>query len=242
MCMPRNFHLLYLFFIVLLAGCQPSIQVDLIVHNGVIYTVDSLFTQQQAFAVKDGKFLAIGTSEDILSHDKADSVVDAKGQPVYPGFYDPHSHFMGLGSKLDAADLVGTVSYQDVVDRLKVFRAENPDRAWLLGRGWDQNDWPEKSFPDKTLLDEAFPDVPVLLTRIDGHASLVNSKALQLAKVTTASKVEGGLVEIKDGKITGILVDNASRLVTKVIPPYSTLLFLGSDNEIVAFLPIETGT
>lgn len=219
MCMPRKFHLLCLFFIVLLSGCQPSVQVDLIVHNGVIYTVDSLFTQQQAFAVKDGKFLAIGTSEDILSHYNADSVIDAKGQPIYPGFYDPHSHFMGLGSKLDAADLVGTTSYQDVVDRLKAFRAEHPERAWLLGRGWDQNDWPDKGFPDKSLLDEAFPDVPVLLTRIDGHASLVNSKALQLAKVTAYSKVEGGLVEIKDGKPSGILVDNASRLVTKVIPP-----------------------
>lgn len=221
MCMPRKFNLLYLFFIALLSGCQPSVQVDLIVHNGVIYTVDSLFTQQQAFAVKDGKFVAIGTSEDILSHYTSDSVIDAKGQAVYPGFYDPHSHFLGLGSKLDAADLVGTTSYQDVVDRLKAFRAEHPDRAWLLGRGWDQNDWTDKSFPDKSLLDQAFPDVPVLLTRIDGHASLVNSKALQLAKVTGASKVEGGLVELKNGQPTGILVDNASRLVTKVIPPYS---------------------
>ena len=140
--------------------------------------------------------------------DRADSVVNAGGKAIYPGFYDPHSHFMGLGGMLDVADLVGTTSYEEIIEKLKAFRAANPDRTWLLGRGWDQNDWADTRFPDKVLLDKAFPDVPVYLTRIDGHASLVNSKALELARVAASSSVEGGLVELKNGSPTGILVDN----------------------------------
>ncbi len=221
MCKPTISSILYLFSLLFLGGCKTSTQVDLIVHNGLVYSVDSTFAIHEAFAVKDGKFVAIGSSDEILKNYEADSVIDAGGRPVYPGLYDPHSHFMGLGRKLDAADLVGTTSYEDVIQRLKAFRAENPDRAWLLGRGWDQNDWQDKRFPDKALLDAAFPDVPVLLTRIDGHASLVNSKALLLGQVRADSKVEGGLVMVKNGQPTGILVDRASGLVSRMIPAYT---------------------
>jgi predicted amidohydrolase YtcJ len=209
------------FLVIFFWSCKTSTQVDLIVYNGVVYSVDSAFSVHEAFAVKDGKFVAMGTSEEIRNLYRADSVIDAGGRAIYPGFYDPHSHFMGLGRKLDAADLVGTTSYEDVIEKLKAFRARNPDRAWLLGRGWDQNDWEDKRFPDKTLLDAAFPDVPVLLTRIDGHASLVNSKALGMASITAKSKAEGGLVEVRNGQPTGILVDRASDLVTRMIPDYT---------------------
>lgn len=198
--------------------CQTKDRVDLILHNGVVYSVDSSFTSQEAFAVKDGKFVAVGSSEDILNQYEADSVIDAGGQAVFPGLYDPHSHFMGLGGKLNATDLVGTTSYAEIVERLKAFRADHPDREWLMGRGWDQNDWDDTRFPDKSLLDEAFPDIPVYLTRIDGHAALVNSKALEMAEVNASSKAEGGLVQLKNGQPTGILVDNAQRLIGRVIP------------------------
>nr|WP_317129165.1 amidohydrolase [Arundinibacter roseus] len=183
--------------------------------------MDSTFTVHEAFAVKDGKFVAIGSSEEILARFSADSVLDAKGKAIFPGFYDPHSHFFGLGSKLNSADLVGTSSYEDIISQLKAFRAKHPDRAWLIGRGWDQNDWEDTRFPDKSLLDQAFPDIPVFLTRIDGHAALVNSKALELANVSTNSTIEGGLVEVKGGQLTGILVDKAQGLVQKVIPESS---------------------
>ena len=218
MSKPKLSLVLYLFLALIFWGCQTSSRVDLIVHNGVVYSVDSAFITHEAFAVKDGKFVAVGSNDEILGQYEADSMIDAGGKAVYPGLYDPHSHFMGLGGKLDAADLVGTTSYAEIVEKLKAFRAANPDRAWLTGRGWDQNDWADTRFPDKALLDAAFPDIPVYLTRIDGHAALVNTKALQLAQVTGASKVDGGLVELKNGQPTGILVDNAQRLVGRAIP------------------------
>ncbi len=218
MRMPRI--LVFLCFIVpiFLWQCQTKVRVDMILHNGVVYSVDSSFSTQEAFAIKDGNFVAVGSNDDILNNYEADSVIDAGGQAVFPGLYDPHSHFMGLGGKLNSADLVATNSYVEIVGRLKTFRAEHPDREWLVGRGWDQNDWDDKQFPDKSLLDEAFPDTPVYLTRIDGHAALVNSKAMQLAGVDAASKAEGGLVQLKNGQPTGILVDNAQGLVGRVIP------------------------
>jgi predicted amidohydrolase YtcJ len=218
MSKPKLSLVLYLFLPLLFWKCQKSTRVDLIVHNAVVYSVDSAFTTHQAFAIQDGAFVAVGSNDDILGQYEADSMIDAGGKAIYPGFYDPHSHFMGLGGKLDAADLVGTTSYEEIVEKLKAFRAANPDRAWLTGRGWDQNDWADTRFPDKALLDAAFPDIPVYLTRIDGHAALVNSKALELAKVTGSSQVEGGLVELKNGQPTGVLVDNAQRLVGQVIP------------------------
>lgn len=212
-------HFLVISFFVLLSACsQNTSKVDLIVHNAKIYTVDSLFSVQEAFAVRNGKFVAIGSSNDILSAYQSDSVWDANGQAIYPGFIDAHSHFFELGKLFTQADLTETSSMEEVVVRLKAFRAEYPDKKWLLGRGWDQNDWKSKDFPDKTLLDEAFPDVPVYLTRIDGHAALVNSKALEIAGLVNGTTVEGGVVEMKEGVPTGILIDNAMSLVRSHMP------------------------
>ncbi|AFK04065.1 Amidohydrolase 3 [Emticicia oligotrophica DSM 17448] len=191
---------------------------DLIVHNAVVYTVDNQFMKAEAFAVKDGKFLATGTSKEILEKYNAKQKVDAKGKAVFPGLYDPHSHFMGLGQMLSQCDLVDTESYEEIVERLKKFAVQHPENQWIIGRGWDQNDWKNKEFPTKDLLDKAFPNKPVMLTRIDGHALLVNSKAISLAKISPSSKVDGGLVEVKNGQLTGILVDNAMGLVRRVVP------------------------
>ncbi|WP_064196348.1 MULTISPECIES: amidohydrolase [Emticicia] len=191
---------------------------DLVVHNAVVYTVDNQFMKAEAFAVKDGKFLATGTSKEILEKYNAKQKVDAKGKAVFPGLYDPHSHFMGLGQMLSQCDLVDTESYEEIVERLKKFAVQHPENQWIIGRGWDQNDWKNKEFPTKDLLDKAFPNKPVMLTRIDGHALLVNSKAISLAKISPSSKVDGGLVEVKNGQLTGILVDNAMGLVRRVVP------------------------
>ena len=193
-------------------------QADIIVHNAVVYTVNNQFATAEAFAVKGGKFMGIGTSKDILAKYNAQQKIDAKGKPVYPGLYDPHSHFLGLGQMLNQCDLVGTKSYEEIIERLKKFAAEHPDHNWVIGRGWDQNDWDVKVFPTKELLDKAFPNKPVFLTRIDGHAAVINSKAIQMAKISPASKVNGGDVEIIDGQLTGVLVDNAMGLVRRVIP------------------------
>lgn len=206
-----------------LAGCSSKEKADLLVTNATVYTADSAFTTAQAFAVKDGKFVAVGTTADLTAKFDADSMADLGGAPVYPGFFDPHSHFLGLGQKLDQADLVDATSYDEVITRLKAYAQQHPDAMWITGRGWDQNDWPKtdspvSGFPTKAKLDAAFPNIPVALTRIDGHALLVNSKALQLAKVTAGSKLAGGEVVLQGTDPTGVLVDNAMNLIKRVIP------------------------
>ncbi|WP_461147562.1 amidohydrolase [Spirosoma pulveris] len=202
----------------LISGCSSRKKADLLVTNAHIYTADSSFSVADAFVVKDGKFIAVGPATSLTNEYEADSTADLGGQPVYPGFYDPHAHFLGLGQVLSQADLVGAESYDELLERLKAFRKQHPDALWLTGRGWDQNDWPEKTFPTKEKLDAAFPDVPVALMRVDGHALFVNSKALRLAQVTAGSKMPGGEIILANGQPTGILVDNAMQLIKRVIP------------------------
>lgn len=210
-------HLILLFLLPYFLFAQKQ-NADLIVFNGQVYTVDNQFSKAEAFAIKNGKFLEAGSSKNILEKYSATKKIDAKGKAIFPGFYDPHSHFMGLGQMLSQCDLVETKSFEEIVSRLKTFAKQHPENQWIIGRGWDQNDWEVKEFPNKKLLDEAFPNKPVLLTRIDGHAAVVNSKAISLAKISTSSRVDGGLVEVKNGELTGILVDNAMGLVRRVIP------------------------
>ena len=208
----------------LIGACSTKERADLLVTNARIYTADSSFSTAQAFAVKDGKFVAVGTTADLTARLQADSTADLAGQPVYPGFFDPHSHFLGLGQMLDQADLVGATSYADVLARLNVFQQQHPDADWIIGRGWDQNDWPKTDspvggFPTNASLNVAFPNKPVMLTRVDGHALLVNDKALKLAKITAGSRLDGGEVVLNPAKQpTGVLVDNAMNLIKRVMP------------------------
>lgn len=213
----------------LFAGCQGKSEVDLIVYNAKVYTVDEAFSVQEAFAVKDGKFVKIGTSEDILASYSAGETLDLGGLPVYPGFYDAHSHFLGFARTLMQADLMGASSFEEIIERLKAFRNEFPEAQWLVGRGWDQNLWPVKTFPDRAWLDAVFPDIPVYIVRVDGHAALANSKALELAGISKPTVVEGGSIEFRNGRLTGILVDNAMEAVGRQIPQ-------PTDTELVALL------
>ena len=198
-------------------SCSPK-PVDLIVHNARVYTVDARFSKSEAFAVQNGKFVAIGSTRKITRTYEANQTIDAQGKAVYPGFFDPHAHFVGLGQMLSQCNLVETKSPEELVERLQKFAQEHPEADWIIGRGWDQNDWEVQTFPTKELLDAAFPTKPVALTRIDGHALFVNSKALQLAKITSGSRVDGGDVLLQNGQPTGILIDNAMGLVRRVIP------------------------
>lgn len=201
-----------------LMACSSQKSADLLVTNAHVYTADSTFSTADAFVVKDGSFLAVGKADELRKQYDADSTVDLGGAPVYPGFYDPHSHFLGLGQVLDQADLVGAESYDEVIARLKTFYKQHPQVMWLTGRGWDQNDWADKQFPTKEKLDAAFPTVPVALMRVDGHALLVNSKALRLAQITAGSRLAGGEVVLQNGQPSGVLVDNAMQLVRRVLP------------------------
>ena len=192
-------------------------QADSIVFNANIYTVNEAFGKAEAFAIKDGKFLEVGSSEDIKAKYISDNSIDANGQTIVPGLIDAHCHFLRLGLDQSSVDLVGTKSFEDVVKRVSVFQNKN-QASFILGRGWDQNDWEEKEFPKKTLLDKLFPTTPIALTRVDGHAILCNQAALDLGKVTVESKIDGGEVVIENGELTGVLVDNAENLVMDYWP------------------------
>ena len=210
---------LLIFTFLLGTACTSKQDADLIVIGKSIYTVDQDFSTQQAFAIKDGVFIAIGSSEDILNQYQSPKVVDQKEAFIYPGLYDAQCHFYGLGQKLQTAELVGTTSFEDVIAKVQAFAQANPQAVWIKGRGWDQNDWEQKEFPTKAKLDELFPDKPVFLTRVDGHAALVNQKALDLAKVTPQSQVSGGKVVVENGKLTGVLIDNAVDLFYPDVNP-----------------------
>jgi len=203
-----------------LGSCQSRREpVDLLVTNATVYTVDSTFSKAQAFAVKDGKFVAVGTSADLQGRYQAAQTVDAGGQFIYPGFYDAHCHFYRYALGLQSTDLVGATSWAETVDRLVRHLQQQPGAAWLTGRGWDQNDWPGQRYPTKDTLDRLFPNVPVLIARVDGHAALANQKALDLAGITAATPISGGVIgRDTQGRLTGLLVDNAVKLVAAKIP------------------------
>ncbi|HKJ48302.1 MAG TPA: amidohydrolase family protein [Christiangramia sp.] len=190
-------------------------QADLLVYNANVYTVNDQFGKAEAFVVKDGKFLEIGTSDALQDKYEFSDKIDAEGKAVYPGLIDAHAHFYGLGMQQQRVDLTGTKSFEEAVIRIVEFQQKN-GVDFITGRGWDQNDWEVKEFPVKDTLDDLFPDTPVAVTRIDGHAMLVNQAALDAANITTETKFEGGDIERKDGKLTGILIDNPMMLIEKI--------------------------
>ncbi|MCH7398250.1 amidohydrolase [Belliella sp. DSM 107340] len=204
-------------YLMVSCGSQKE-QVDFIVHNATIYTVSEGFDIVKAFAIKDGKFVATGSNSDILSKYEAAEILDAQGQTIYPGLIDAHAHFYRYGLGLQVVDLLGAESEQELIERVLKQHESTPDAPWILGRGWDQNLWETKEFPTKDELDRLFPETPVLLTRIDGHAALVNQKALDLGGITAKTEMIGGKVILEDGKPTGVLIDNAIKLVSSKVP------------------------
>ncbi|GAB3920400.1 amidohydrolase [Mucilaginibacter myungsuensis] len=210
--------LLPLLLIAAITSCkQKEYNADLLVKNGLVYTVNDKFTTADAFVVNAGKIVAVGKADSLEDIYHAKTVIDAQGKPVYPGFIDAHAHFYNYGLNLQTANLVGTQSWEAVLDTVNSFATRNAD-GWIVGRGWDQNDWKVKNFPEKTLLDSLFPLRPVILTRIDGHAAIVNQAALNIAGVKPGQTIVGGKIEMINGKLTGILVDNAVGIVTRKIP------------------------
>jgi predicted amidohydrolase YtcJ len=212
--------LLLILIVLFFSACNSKKQADLILKNAKVYTVDGKFTIAEAFAVTNGKIVEVGTSDAILAAYDAKEVIDAEGKAVFPGLIDAHAHFLRYGQGLQNADLVGTQSWAEILEKLNAFGTENKE-GWIIGRGWDQNDWVVKDFPDKTELDKLFPTRPVILTRVDGHAAVVNQVALDLAKINAGQKLVGGDIVVKDGKLTGILVDNAVDLVSRIIPAFN---------------------
>jgi Predicted metal-dependent hydrolase with the TIM-barrel fold len=163
----------FIFFsLFILVSCGD--RVDLLVHNAKIYTANETFDISTSFVVKDGIFIDVG-GEDLKDKYNPRSVVDAHGLTVVPGLIDAHCHFLQYGLESQQINLRGTKSFEEVIEIVKSFVYENNPKI-VYGRYWDQNDWKIKGFPDKTELDKLFPDIPVVLERVDGHAYLVNQK------------------------------------------------------------------
>jgi len=214
----NRIYLLLIFIISLtVTSCNFKQKADLIIKNAKIYTVDKNFTVVQGLAVMNGRFVAVGPYSTITAQYYSDNVLDLKGKYIYPGFIDPHCHFVGYSENLTHVDLQGSKSFAEVVERAKKHQLENPS-TWITGMGWDQNLWQLKEFPTNQLLNEVFPDTPVLLRRIDGHAAIANQAALTIAGINENTQIKGGKIVLKDGKHTGILIDNAVDLVLAFVP------------------------
>ncbi|MEO5642778.1 MAG: amidohydrolase [Bacteroidia bacterium] len=229
----HNFLPLFLFTVsFFLFSCGNNmIKVDLIINHAKVYTADGGFAVLESFAVHEGKIVAVGTNESIALVYEADSMLDVAGKTILPGLIDAHCHFVGYGLSLQECNLVGTKSFAEVIERVKKFAATNK-YEWIVGRGWDQNDWEIKEYPTNKMLDSLFAGKPVILKRIDGHAALVSSEGLRRAKINDSTYVAGGEIlhtmtlvqgsahhpQYTSGKPTGILIDNAVDLVERVIP------------------------
>ncbi len=202
----------------MLTACQAQKDTaDLLVLNANIYTVDDNFSKTTAFAVRDGIFIAVGSSEELKLKYNATQIVDAGGSTIVPGLIDAHCHFYGLGLNQLQANLAGTTSFEEVLERVQEFHKLRPSN-FILGRGWDQNDWPVKEFPTKKELDVLFPDTPVALERIDGHALLVNQKALNMAGIDKKTSATAGEIVKRDGELTGILIDGPMNSIYRIMP------------------------
>ena len=211
-------NILYLFVLILIVSCSSNkLQTDLLVKNATIYTVNKNFEKAEAFVVKAGKIEEVGKLRDLVNKYDFSDVYDAKNQTIIPGIIDAHAHLMYLGISLQQVDLTGTKSYEEVLKRVLDFQKKNKT-AYLIGRGWDQNDWIIKEYPTKKELDSLFPDIPVSLERIDGHAMIVNSKALNLAKINSKTNIPGGKVILVKGEPSGLLIDTPMQLVWDTYP------------------------
>lgn len=208
---------LYLISASFIIGCTSFEQVDLIVHNANIYSVDEAFSVHEAMAIRGDSIVDIGAENQILNKYRSIEKIDAAKFFIYPGFIDAHSHFIGYSKHLSQLDLLNSKSESEMHERLIKFKS-GTEGKWILGRGWDQNLWDDKKFPDKEWLDENLSAYYVILKRVDGHAALVNSAVLKLAGINEETIVEGGKVEVLNGKCTGILIDNAVDLVTALLP------------------------
>jgi predicted amidohydrolase YtcJ len=202
-------------------SASSAMPADLVIRNANIYTVAGGRPKARAMAVVGSRIVAIGDDADVRPLVGPRSrVLDLGGKTVLPGLIDAHGHMLGLGNRLSDVNVVGTTSYAVVVARVAERAKQTPRGAWILGRGWDQNDWRATAMPHHEPLSRAVPDHPVRLTRIDGHAALVNRRAMELAGITreTPDPPGGAILRDAHGEPTGVLVDNATGLVNSIIP------------------------
>ncbi|MCK4578441.1 MAG: amidohydrolase, partial [Candidatus Marinimicrobia bacterium] len=211
---------LIIFLGALMLSCSPRSGADLVLYNGTILTMDRYLPPAGAMAIVDGKVLAVGRKDEIMSQATMGTKrIDLKGAIVVPGLTDSHMHLLSFGRSLDQLNLMGTSSPEEIADLVRARAKELPAGSWIPGRGWDQNDWQVQQFPTHDILDQAAPDHPVMLHRVDGHAAWLNGKALELAGISASTQEPdgGSIVRANDGQPTGILIDNAMELVSSVL-------------------------
>ena len=203
-------------------GAQTATpKADLVVVNATVYTVDEAHPRASAFAVRNGRIVFVGSDREArMLAVSSTRVVDARGNVVIPGMVDAHAHLLGLGNSLRNVQLAGSATYDEVIARVVERSKSTRPGEWIVGRGWDQNLWPDKKFPTHDALSRALPNNPVVLTRIDGHAMVANAMAIRAAGVTASTRdPDGGRIERNaDGSPAGVFVDNAQGLVSRAIP------------------------
>ena len=206
---------LAIFIVMLTTSCIQKQQVDLIITNGNIYTVNDNFEKAEAIAISNGKIIAVSTSEEIHKNYKSAKKIDVKGKTIIPGLINSYCNFYKLGLSMQNIDLTGTKSFEEVIQRLLIFKNEK-NGDLIVGNGWNQNDWENKELPTKARLDKLFPNIPVVLNHQEGDIILLNQAALDLAKIDKNTIVNGGKIIKKQDKLTGLLIGNAKGLVKKI--------------------------
>ncbi|MEQ1818315.1 MAG: amidohydrolase [Terricaulis sp.] len=207
----------------LLVGCAPRGTPDLIIHGGPIYT-GVAEAPVEALRISNGVFAVVGSLADARANARGAREIDLGGATALPGFTDAHVHLTGVGAAAMMLDLVGTTSITDLQERLRVYAAahEGP----IYGRGWIETHWPERRFPNRADLDAIVSDRPVILERVDGHAVVANTAALQLAQIDNniANPAGGSIERDASGAATGMLIDNAAGLAQSRFPAPSAAM------------------
>lgn len=210
----------FISILILSASCFKGKHVDIVIHNAQIHVMNDKMTIHEAIAIKDGEIVQVGPEREILNGYSADKVINAEQKDIFPGFHDAHGHIMSLAKQMQNVDLTGVRSYAAMITQLEKFQQKN-NRDFIVGRGWDQSLWGENNLPNNDKLNKIFPNIPVALTRIDGHAMLINQAMIEFAGINDTTFVEGGVIVKQSGKFTGIILDNAIDLINDQIPQSS---------------------
>ena len=210
-------YLSFLCLLLILSSCYKGKKVDLIIHNGKIHIMNEELKVAEAIAIQDGRIIEVGAERQIMNKYRAETVIDAKSKDVFPGFHDAHGHILSLARQMLYANLEGTRSYYEVISRLEKYQSKSQNKI-LVGRGWDQSLWGEKNLPNDSLLNAAFPNTPVALTRVDGHAMLINQAMRDFVGISDTTQIMDGQILKENGKFTGIILDHALDIVNSKLP------------------------
>lgn len=222
--MIRGILPLFVLVVAFAVTVQPSYGedgADLILKQGVFYPVQPAGRVEGSLAIRAGRIVYLGPDAGAERfRGPKTRVIDLAGRAVTPGLIDAHSHLAGLGEALSQVDLTAAPTYDEVIRRVREAAAKVPAGTWVQGRGWDQNLWPEKDFPTQDALTAAVPDHPVWLARVDGHAALVNAKAMEILKIgpDIQDPPGGRFLRDMEGRPTGVLIDNAMEVSSRMPP------------------------